>query len=305
LPAFQRYGPQAMGFELGPKLLRLAPKGWLPARAFPIRHSVYDNPNQEPGESVIDTSWVLAVLWRMEVEGRPPYELEEERTGPMWLRSGALGYGNRWYKVRVGAHYGLMPEVGVPGFVDPGDPSKLWIDWDHAYKEHTDAWDREARVRRAVSERTEHKFDSTLHRLANPFARKLRPEDEHLVEQRVAKETARTAQQQEEWAELRGQQTDLGHTPADPDESAELMRRIEQMRRIHESGRKTKAEVVACEDTGRTFANVPVYLITFDIEGRHVVFEHVYGPRLIKRYTPGAKVNVWIDPHDPDAIVPN
>ena len=36
------------------------------------------------------------------------------------------------------------------------------------------------------------------------------------------------------------------------------------------------------------------------------MFEHMYGPRLIKRYQkPGAKVDVWIDPENPDAIVPN
>jgi hypothetical protein len=290
-----------LGFELGPKLLRRAPRGWLPARAFPLRHSVYDHPNAEPGESVLDTSWSMSVLWRVEVDGRLPYELEEERSGPMWLRSGVLGHGKRWYSVRVGPQYGLMKDVGVPGFVDPADPSKLWIDWDRAYDEHTEAWDREARVRRAVSERTEHKIDRALHRLGNPFARKLRPEDELLVEQRVAA----TAQQQEQPAEHRRQEADLGHAPANVGESEELMRRMEALRRIHEVGRKTKATVVSCEDTGRTFANVQVFLVTFDIEGRRVVFEHIYGPRLIKRYRPGAKVDVWIDPDDPDAIVPN
>ena len=70
-------------------------------------------------------------------------------------------------------------------------------------------------------------------------------------------------------------------------------------------GRKTKATVVTCVDTGRTFANVPVFEITFDIEGRRIEFEHVYGPRLIKKYKPGVKVDVWIDPENPDAIVPN
>ena len=293
-----------MGFEMGPKLLRRAPKGWLPARAFPIRHSVYDHPNAEPGETVMDTSYGMSVLWRVEVEGRSPYELEEERSGPMWLQSGLLGHGNRWYKVRVGAHYGLMKDVGVPGFVDPGEPSKLWIDWDRAYTEHTEAWEREARIRRAVSERTESKFDSTFHRL-NPFAGKLKPGEEQRVEERVAEHQAREAEQREQWDEIRRQQSDLGHTPAGPGESEELMRRIEELRRIHEVGRKTKATVVTCVDTGRTFANVPVFEITFDLEGRRILFEHVYGPRLIKKYKPGAKVDVWVDPQNPDAIVPN
>jgi hypothetical protein len=290
-------------------MLRRPPKGWLPARAFPIRHSVYDYPNQEHVESVVDTSWAMSVLWRVEVDGRAPYELDEERSGPMWLQSGVLGHGKRWYSVRVGPQYGLMKDVGVPGFVDPGDPSKLWIDWDRAYKEHTEAWDREARIRRAVSERTEHKFDSTLHRLGNPFARKIKPEDEQLVEERVAQEEARAAEQQEQWAEHRRQQADLGHAPANAGESEELMRRIEALRKLSETGRKTKAVVIAREDTDRTFANVPVIMITFEFHDgtakRQVAFEHVYGPRVSKKYKPGVKVDLWFDPADPDSIVPN
>ncbi len=310
LPSDSGYGWFSMGFELGPKLVRRAPKGWLRARAFPIRHSVYDNPHAESGsESVIDTSWTLDVLWRVEVEGRPPYELEEERSGPMWLQSGPLGHGNRWYKVRVGAHYGLMKDVGVPGFVDPSDPSKLWIDWDRAYDEHTEAWGREARVRRAVSERTENKFDSTLSRL-NPFAGKLRPGEEQLVEERVAREQERAAAQRDASAALAMQQMAGGSgTPSPPGESAELMRRIEELRRISEVGRKTKATVLAREDTDRKFANVPVIMLTFEFHDgtaeRQVVFEHVYGPRVAKKYKPGVKVDIWFDPSNPDAIVPN
>jgi hypothetical protein len=296
-----------MGFEMGPKLLRRAPRGWLAARAFPLRHSVYSYPDADGGgETVLDMSWGLSVLWRVEPAGRPPYELEEERSGPTWLQSAPVGGGNRWYKVRVRPNYGLMRDVGVPGFVDPSDPSKLWIDWDAAYKEHVDAWEREARVRRAVSERTTGKLESTLDRLGNPFAGKLRPEEERLVEERIAREKARTAQQQEHYAALaRQKMAAKGVTPAAPGESEELMRRIADLRRIHEVGRKAKATVVACEDTGRTFANVPVFLVTFDVEDRRIVFEHMYGPRLIKRYKPGAKVDVWIDPENPDAIVPN
>jgi hypothetical protein len=276
-----------MGFELGPKLLRRAPKGWLPARAFPIRHSVTDgNTGADHGESVFDTSWVLSVLWRVEVEGRPPYELEEERTGPLWLQSGALGHGNRWYKVRLGAHYGLMKDVGVPGVVDPGDPSRLWVDWDRAYDEHTEAWEREARIRRAVSERTENTFDATLSRL-NPFAGKLKPGEEQLVEERVTREQERAAAERDRYAALAVQQMAGGDTPSSPGESEELMRRIEELRRISEVGRK----------------------ITFEFHDgtaqRQVVFEHVYGPRVSKKYKPGVKVDIWFDPANPDAIVPN
>ena len=71
-------------------------------------------------------SMEMAVLWRVEVEGREPYELDEKRTVPMWLSSsGLIGAGNRWYKVRVRSQYGLMKSVGVRGLVDPSDPRKL------------------------------------------------------------------------------------------------------------------------------------------------------------------------------------
>jgi hypothetical protein len=91
-----------MGFELGPKLLRRAPKGWLAGRAFPLRHSVYSHPQgHEGGETVFETSAGLTVLWRVKVPGREPYELEEKRSAPMWLHANGIGSGNRWYKVRV------------------------------------------------------------------------------------------------------------------------------------------------------------------------------------------------------------
>ena len=59
-----------MGFELGPKLLRRAPRGWLPARAFPLRHSVFSNDQgSDGGETVFDTSSALDVRWRVELPG--------------------------------------------------------------------------------------------------------------------------------------------------------------------------------------------------------------------------------------------
>ena len=72
-------------------MLRRAPRGWLSARAFPLRHSVYDHPSAGPegggGETVFDMSMGMSVLWRIEVEGRDPIELEEKRTVPMWVSS--------------------------------------------------------------------------------------------------------------------------------------------------------------------------------------------------------------------------
>ena len=295
-----------MGFELGGGPLRRAPRGWLPARAFPLRHSVYSHPDlgAERGETVIETSAGLTVVWRVEVEGRAPYELEEERSAPMWLHSNALGSGNRWYKVRVRPQYGLMSDLGVPGVVDPGDPARLWIDWDAAYAEHVPAWEVEARVRREAARRSG-ALEGTLERLGNPLAGKLRPGEEALVDERLARDAARAREQQAHYAELnRRRNAEKGIVPAPEGEGKELMRLIEEQTRIQQDGRKTRAKVVARSEPGRTFANVPVVELTFEIEGRQVRFEHIYGPRHAKRYQPGKEVDVWIDPADPNAISP-
>jgi hypothetical protein len=177
----------------------------------------------------------MSVLSRVEVEGRAPYELEEKRTVPMWLSAaGPIGPGNRWYKVRVRSQYGLMESVGVRGFVDPADPSKLWVDWDASYKAHMAAWDREARVRREVEVR-KGGFDGALNRLANPLAGKLRPEEEALVQERLEPEARRERQQRDHLLQqLRGGD---GPPPTD-DEYQELLRRIDEQRRIQRKGRK-------------------------------------------------------------------
>jgi hypothetical protein len=277
-----------MGFELGPKLLRRAPRGWLGARAFPLRHSIYDHPDPQGGESVFDMSYGMQVTWRIELDGREPYELEEVRTAPTWTLSGPMGAGNRWYKVRVRPTYGLMPDVGVPCFVDPSDRTQIWVDWDAAYDEHVPAWEREARVRRGVSERS-NAYERVVERVINPFAGKLREGEEDLVEQRVAAEAER----------MRELEAKFAPPPPDPvvaGESAELMRRMEELTRIQQTGVKSRATVVAREDTGRTFANVPVVLLTLELaDGREVVFEHVFGPRHAKHYKPGRDIDVWVD----------
>ena len=154
--------------------------------------------------------------------------------------AGPIGAGNRWYKVRVRPQYGLMKSVGVRAFVDPADPSKLWIDWDASYKEHVAAWEREARVRREVEVR-KGGIDGALDRLANPLAGKLRPEEDALVQERLEPEARRERQQRDHLLkQLRGGD---GPPPTD-DEYQELLRRIDEQRRIQRKGRKTIATVV-------------------------------------------------------------
>ncbi len=211
----------------------------------------------------------------------------------MWLSGAGLGGGNRWYKVRLKPSYGLMKDLGVPCLVDPSDPSKIWIDWDAAYDEHVPAWEREARVRREV-ERRKGGIDGALARIGNPLVGKLRPEDEEHVQQAIANGSARERAIQEKYA----------GDPALAAEARELERRMDDLARIVKDGRKTTGTVVERDDTGRTFSNVPVIVLTFDVEGRRVVFEHIFGPRHAKHYTVGRTVEVWVDPANPDAIRP-
>jgi hypothetical protein len=124
-----------MGFELGPGLLRRAPRGWLRARAYALGHSVSSHHYGEGGPPDIETTMALRVRWRVEIDGRESYDVEEERSAPSWAgRGGLIGSGNRWYKLRVRPQFGLMPKLGVPCYVNPADPAELWIDWDASYE---------------------------------------------------------------------------------------------------------------------------------------------------------------------------
>jgi hypothetical protein len=298
-----------MGFELGAGPLRRAPRGWLPARAFAVEHSVYShaarNREDSGGPAEIETSVGLTVTWRVEIDGRAPYELHEERSAPMWtLANTTLGSGNRWYKVRVRPQYGLMAKLGIPCLVDPANAAKLWIDWDAAYAEHVPAWEREARVRRELARR-EGRLEGVLERVTNPFAGTLRPGEEQLVDEAQARREARERELQEQYAErAREQMAQRGILPVTASDAEEQKRRMDELARIQRTGRKAKATLVSREDTDRTLANIPLILLTFEIEGRRVVFEHVYGPRHAKRYKPGKTFDVWIDPADPDGICP-
>ena len=177
-----------------------------------------------------------------------------------------------------------MPEVGVPCFVVPSDRTQIWVDWDAAYDEHVPAWEREARVRRGVSDRS-NAYERVVERVINPFAGKLREGEEELVEARIAEQAERNAK----------------YAPPPPDpahqaQSSELKRRMDELTRVQHTGVKGRAIVVAREETDRTFANVPVILLTLRLDdGREVVFEHVYGPRHAKHYTVGREIDVWVD----------
>lgn len=296
-----------MRFQLGPGFLRRAPKDWLAGRAFPVEHQVSPWPSSGGYEG---NNWSvrLDAVWEVQVTGREPYRFSDERrTAPNWCQPDTLS-GKRFYHWRLKGTHGLMPSVGVPIHVNPEDPHDLWIDWDAAYKEHVPAWEQKDRVDLAVARRRG-AVDGLVHRVLAPFAgNSLKPGEETLVDEAIAAGKAREAERAERdrprvEAELRK----MGMGPVAADEQAEFARRTEEMKRIYEIGRHADATVVSNEDSGRKLGNIPMFLITLDIDDgggvrRRLVYEHVWGPRVAKRYKPGKRVKVRIDPQDPDLI---
>jgi hypothetical protein len=184
-----------------------------------------------------------------------------------------------------------MKDIGVPCVVNPSDPSEIWIDWDRAYDEHVPMWEREARVRREVTRRAGG-IDAVLGKLGNPLIGTLRPEDESYVQVAMQRQSQR------------GREFRPVKNPVLEAAGAEIKRRMDDLERISREGRKVAAVVVDRVDSGRRLGTMPVIDLVFELEGRHVPFEHVFGPRHAKRYVPGARVDVWVDRDDPNAICP-
>lgn len=116
-------------------IFKRKPSGWTPGRAFALKHrSSERNPNDT--KTAVD----LEVEWEVRVEGREPYRFVDARRAPVWVDGQHLGAGKRWFSVRPKRTYGLLPDVGIPCFVDPKNPQELWIDWDAGYDLHGPAW---------------------------------------------------------------------------------------------------------------------------------------------------------------------
>lgn len=289
-----------MGFQLGPKLLRRPPKGWLPARAFAEAYRFANDHGADHGESVIDTSHSLSVTWRVEADGRAPWEVSEARRVPVWTLGGGLGGGNRWYKLRLRSTGGFVARLGVPCRFDPADPQRLWIDWDAAHAEHVEAWEQEGRVERELARR-DGRWDHAFHRVLNPFDGRLQDGDEAIVE-----EVARRRDRRER--ELVQQASTPGFGPALPGEIAEQRRRIDELGRLKREGRQVRGRLLRRSGSDRELANVPVLELTFELleetGPREVVFEHVFGERHANRYRVGREIDVWVDRDDPERIFP-
>jgi hypothetical protein len=296
-----------MGLERGPGFLRSPPRGWIAARAFPIERAILEDAPDAEGHrgAVIDTSHRLRVTWEVRVEGREPVRFSEERRGPAWIVEGSVS-GKRWYRPRLRGSYGLLRSLGVPAFVDPVDPTQLWVDWDAAFEEHTEAWDRKERIDREIASRAGG-LEKVTHRLFNPLHGKLRPGEESLVDEEIARRAARgQAISAEAMAANRKWLAARRAEQVPADDQAEQARRIALSKRLAREGRKASAVVVSQAATDRTLGSMPVLLITLDIEDggstRRVTYEHIWGRRHAEAYSPGKRIHVRIDPDDPHLV---
>ena len=296
--------------ELGPGFLRRPPAGWWPGRAYPLEHRVSEwhsgSESDGAGGDPLSTSVCLDARWEVHLDGYGPYEFSETgRTAPNWCYRAGFS-GKRWYSVRIKGSKGLQRHVGIPVHASPANREDLWIDWDAAYAEHVAAWDLMDRVEREKARRSGG-VEQIADRITNPFAGRLRPGEEAAVDEAIAADAAREAAERERMRpQVEAQLTAMGFGPVPDGEAAEWQRRNDEMTRIHGSGRPAPAVVVSREETGRTLNNIPVFLLVLEVHdgpvARRVVLEHVWGPRHAKRYKPGKRIDVRIDPDDPDAI---
>jgi len=289
-----------MGYERGPGFQRRPPRGWVPARAFPVERALLDRFNDGSGGApLIETSHRYRFTWEVRVDGGDAVSFIEERDVPAWIHPLSPS-GNRWYKPRLRPSYGLQPDLGVPCFMAPDAPVRLWIDWDAAYAEHARAWARKGRIDRELARR-EGGLEYLAHRVFHPLQGEATAEDAAAVE---AEAQRRRDRDERILAEGRRRARALGFGPVE--EGTEQARRMAQLRRLGREGRRAKGVVVGQVDTGRTVADQPVIAITIEVddggERRQVVYEHIWGARAAATFTPGRRVKLNIDPADPEVV---
>lgn len=293
-------------------VLKRRPNGWIQGHALPRSHRSYERDNRNEGESVIDVddlSMVLDVEWEVHVPGREPYTVRDEgRTAPLWVATSApiVGKGKRFWSVRLRQTRGLLAEVGVPCLVDPGDPTRLWLDWDAGYDLHVPAWDRSIAVDQAIENRRGG-IDAVFGKVLSPLRPKLDPADEHLVEAALAADAARSPEGQAEAPLLHRALDPLADgDERDPAEHEQVRAQVRSTVRIHQSGKEVPATIVASTPTGRELCDTPEYELHIDLDDeggvRRVVHREVMGKRFATRMGTGTRILAVVDPADPGRI---
>lgn len=289
-------------------IFRRPPRGWLAGTVTSTGHQVaefnsHDGEGGGNGGSEIETSYHLDVTWEVRIPGRQTYTLHETRKAPTWTDGNAFGgTGRRWYAVvRLRKTHGLMVGVPIPCAVDPADQTGVWIDWDEGYAAHEVAWQRKSSVDREVAARRS-RWDGMWARVADPFADKLDPADQHLVDAQVAAEDAEQERTRAHYAQLAEQQMWGGVAPQ---EKAAYQAMANDIVRIDQTGRPAAGRIVSVVDTGRVLVGLSVHRLEIDVLDpgpRRVAIEVPLHPRVAKRYQVGMDVRLKVDQADPSKV---
>ena len=105
---------------------------------------------------------------------------------------------------------------------------------------------------------------------------------------------------------MRGQAVRTRHDP----EEAAFDERYRDAARLIAEGRLGRATLLTRETSDRRYRGVQLVIGVFEIEDpadpdaepRTIVYEHIYGPALARRWRPGRTVDAWIDPLDPENV---
>jgi hypothetical protein len=191
--------------------------------------------------------------------------------------------------------------------VDPEDRHRLWVDWDAAYEEHQPVWERMSAVEREIAKRAD-PLEHVVTRVLDPFSRKIRPEEEHLVEQAIAEQEALEERQRAESLQRAEEMNKAAGTWTSPEEHARFDAINADLTRIYETGAPHQATVVSITQTDQKVANIPVFEIHFDVHDtnppRRLVHMQVMGDNrfFLRRFKPGKQLQVHIDPNDPNKL---
>lgn len=105
---------------------------------------------------------------------------------------------------------------------------------------------------------------------------------------------------------MRGQATRTRHDP----EEAAFDERYRDAPRLIAEGRMVRATLLTRETSDRRYRGVQLVIGVFELEDptdpgsepRTIVYEHIFGPALARRWRPGRAVDAWIDPLDPENV---
>jgi hypothetical protein len=277
---------------LNPFRLRSIRATGRPARAFPL--SVEWAKGGDGGD---EQSWFggqAEVRWRIEIDGAEPYEVQDTISAPGWTRPSHRGKGVLGVRWRPGR--GLLPDLGLPCRVDPGDPEAVAIDWDAGYEEHARRWDELDGEMRHVGRRRGG-FDGALDRVLlrgapAPDPQRAAELDRAVQEARVAEASA----EETAWTVAAPVAAGIG-------EREMAAADIADAKWLRKNGVRTPARIIGCEDTGRRLVGLPVWRISGELDGARVAEQRIaMAERSTRRFRPGAQVTAWVDPANPARV---